>query len=174
MKLPNKLFRWDAFALFLVFIGMTLSSTAQEVNEEIEIASERLRLSYVDPLRCVELLKLYGVNVGSPSLAVDRTKLPVVVPMPETKFHETIPDHTKVFPKTETDPINEILLFYDEQKPEDTGRVRRIIREQIDLPARKIMIEAMVLEISSQALDELGVQWDFNPDKASNGNFINH
>ena len=23
------------------------------------------------------------------------------------------------------------------------------------------------------ALDELGVQWDFNPDKASNGNFIN-
>ena len=173
MKLPNKLFRCDAFALFLVFIGLTLSSTAQEVNEEIEIASERLRLSYVDPLRCVELLKLYGVNVGSPSLAVDRTKLPVVVPMPETKFHETIPDHTKVFPKTETDPINEILLFYDEQKPEDTGRVRRIIREQIDLPARKIMIEAMVLEISSQALDELGVQWDFNPDKASNGNLIN-
>ena len=122
MKLPNKLFRWDAFALFLLFIGVTHSSTAQEVSEEIEIASERLRLSYVDPLRCVELLKLYGVNVGSPSLAVDRTKLPVVVPMPETKFHETIPDHTKVFPKTETDPINEILLFYDEQKPERLGR----------------------------------------------------
>ena len=93
--------------------------------------------------------------------------------MPETKFHETIPDHTKVFPQTETDPINEILLFYDEQKPEETGRVRRIIREQIDLPARKIMIEAMVLEISSQALDELGVQWDFNSDKAHGGNFIN-
>ena len=52
------------FALFLVFIGLTLSSTAQEVNEEIEIASERLRLSYVDPLRCVELLKLYGVKCG--------------------------------------------------------------------------------------------------------------
>ena len=146
---------------------------SQESNQEIEIVSERIRLSYVDPLRCVELLKLYGVNVGNPSQAVDRTKLPIVVPMPETKFHETIPDHTKVFPKTETDPINEILLFFDEQKPEDTGRVRRIIREQIDLPARKIMIEAMVLEISSQALDELGVQWDFNPGQASNGNFIN-
>ena len=94
------------------------------------------------------------------SLEVDRSNLPVVVPMPETKFHETIPDHAKAFPKTETDPINEILLFYNEQKPEETGRVRRIIREQIDLPARKIMIEAMVLEISSQALDELECSGD--------------
>lgn len=145
----------------------------QDPEPEIEMVSERVRLSYVDPIRCVELLKLYGVSIGSPTQAVDRTKLPVVVPMPETKFHETIPDHTKAFPKTETDPINEILLFYDQQKPEATGRVRRIIREQIDLPARKIMIEAMVLEISSQALDELGVQWDFNHDKAKNGNFIN-
>ena len=58
-------------------------------------------------------------------------------------------------------------------KNQKIGRVRRIIREQIDLPARKIMIEAMVLEISSQALDELGVQWGFNSDKASGGNFVN-
>jgi len=154
-------------------LDLTIELEAQGKNEEIEIASERLRLSYVDPVRCIELLKLYGVSVGSPSQEVDRTKLPVVVPMPETKFHETIPDHAKAFPKTETDPINEILLFYNEQKPEETGRVRRIIREQIDLPARKIMIEAMVLEISSQALDELGVQWGFNSDKANGGNFVN-
>ena len=154
-------------------LDLTIELEAQGKNEEIEIASERLRLSYVDPVRCIELLKLYGVSVGSPSQEVDRTKLPVVVPMPETKFHETIPDHAKAFPKTETDPINEILLFYNEQKPEETGRVRRIIREQIDLPARKIMIEAMVLEISSQALDELGVQCGFNSDKANGGNFVN-
>ena len=154
-------------------LDLTIELEAQGKNEEIEIASERLRLSYVDPVRCIELLKLYGVSVGSPSQEVDRTKLPVVVPMPETKFHETIPDHAKAFPKTETDPINEILLFYNEQKPEETGRVRRIIREQIDLPARKIMIEAMVLEISSQALDELGVQWGFNSDKANGGNLVN-
>ena len=154
-------------------LDLTIELEAQGQNEEIDIASERLRLSYVDPVRCIELLKLYGVSVGSPSQEVDRTKLPVVVPMPETKFHETIPDHAKAFPKTETDPINEILLFYNEQKPEETGRVRRIIREQIDLPARKIMIEAMVLEISSQALDELGVQWGFNSDKANGGNLVN-
>ena len=173
--MKSKSFTVSYYLLFFSFVchGFSLGLLAEEEKNEIEIASERLRLSYVDPVRCIELLKLYGVNVGSPSKEVDRSKLPVVVPMPETKFHETIPDHTKAFPQTETDPINEILLFYNEQKPEETGRVRRIIREQIDLPARKIMIEAMVLEISSQALDELGVQWGFNSDRASSGNFVN-
>ena len=139
------------------------------------MVSERLRLSYVDQDRCIKLLKLYGVRVGTPDRAVDPKDLPVVVPTPVTAFHDVIPDHEKVFPQTETDPINELLLFYDPQKPESAGSIRRIIAEQIDLPARKIMIEAMVLEISSQALDQLGVEWDFNSGKdgVSSGNFIN-
>lgn len=172
MKPKYIVFQFIFFLMFQHHLCFFYALNAQENDERVEVASERIRLSYVDPLRCIDLLKLYGVNVGSPSQAVDQNKLPVVVPMPETKFHETVPDHTKVFPKTETDPINEILLFFDEQNPEATGRVRRIIREQIDLPARKIMIEAMVLEISSQALDELGVQWDLNPDRTGDGNFI--
>ena len=173
MKLKNFTVPFNLLVCFFICLDLTVGLEAQEGDDEIEVASERLRLSYVDPVRCIELLKLYGVSVGSLSQEVDRSNLPVVVPMPETKFHETIPDHAKAFPKTETDPINEILLFYNEQKPEETGRVRRIIREQIDLPARKIMIEAMVLEISSQALDELGVQWGFKSGKAREGNFLN-
>jgi general secretion pathway protein D len=173
MKLKNFTVPFNLLVCFFICLDLTVGLEAQEEDNEIEVASERLRLSYVDPVRCIELLKLYGVSVGSLSQEVDRSNLPVVVPMPETKFHETIPDHAKAFPKTETDPINEILLFYNEQKPEETGRVRRIIREQIDLPARKIMIEAMVLEISSQAIDELGVQWGFNSGKAREGNFLN-
>ena len=160
--------------LNIVFLLSITSLVADENTENMEIVSERIRLSYVDPARCIELLKLYGVEIGNSNQAVNKAKLPVVVSMPETKYHETIPDHTKVFPKTETDPINEILLFYDPEEPQKTGRVRRIIREQIDLPARKIMIEAMVLEISSQALDELGVQWDFNPGQSSEANFLSN
>ena len=139
------------------------------------MSSERIRLSYVDPARCTQLLQLYGVTIGKPTEAVDPKKLPVVVPLPTTKFHETIPDHEKVFPQTEVDPINELLLFYDPTMPEEAGKIRRIIKEQVDLPARKIMIEAMVLEISSNALDELGVQWDFNrgASSMSDANFVN-
>lgn len=162
-------------SLFLI-LGSTLIGQNSENTRgvEIELKSERIRLSYVDPLRCTQLLNFYGVNIGDPKKPIDSTQLPVVVAVPETAFHETIPDHEKVFPQTETDPINELLLFFDAAAPEKAGRVRRIIQEQIDLPARKIMIEAMVLEISSQALDQLGVEWDFNSggEGISDNNFI--
>ena len=73
----------DIISYLAYFYQLSLiSSLFGQEEGEIEIASERLRLSYVDPIRCVELLKLYGVNVGSPNQAVDRTKLPVVVIMP--------------------------------------------------------------------------------------------
>ena len=142
-------------------------------SRRAEAVSERIRLSYADPARCTQLLQLYGVTIGNPSAAIDPKKLPVSF-LPPTKFHETVPDHEKVFPQTEVDPINELLLFYDPTMPEKAGRIRRIIKEQVDLPARKIMIEAMVLEISS-ALDELGVQWDFNrgASSISDSNFVN-
>ncbi|MBT5717055.1 MAG: hypothetical protein HOI70_09090, partial [Opitutae bacterium] len=143
-------------------------------SSQVEMVSERIRLSYIDPVRCSQLLNFYGVSIGDPQKPIDHNQLPVVVVVPETTFHETIPDHEKIFPQTETDPINELLLFYDPTVPEKAGKVRRIIKEQIDLPARKIMIEAMVLEISSQALDQLGVEWDFNSGREgiSRGNFF--
>ena len=70
--------------------------------KEPDMASRRLRLSYVDPARCVEVLKLFGFEVGTTGVPIDRSKLPVVVLLPETKFHETIPSHDAVFPHTET------------------------------------------------------------------------
>ena len=168
-------------SIYLVLsVSCTLSVCAnitEGLNQhaDIKMNSDRIRLSYVEPGRCIQLLKLYGVRVASGVEPINRGELPVVVALPETKFHETIPDHEKVFPHTETDPINEILVFYDAENPSSVGRIREIIDEQIDLPARKIMIEAMVLEISSTALNELGVEWDFNSGREgiSENNFIN-
>ena len=145
---------------FSLFGQVDKSPQTNSVNGEPGMVSERIRLSYVDPVRCSQLLNFYGVNLGDPKKPIDKNNLPVVVTIPQTTFHETVPDHEKVFPQTETDPINELLLFYDPTQPEEAGKIRRIITEQIDLPARKIMIEAMVLEISSQELDQLGVQWN--------------
>lgn len=162
-------------SLFLILVSTLFGQNSENTRGvEIEMKSERIRLSYVDPSRCAQLLNFYGVTIGDPKKPIDPTQLPVVVAVPETAFHETIPDHEKVFPQTETDPINELLLFFDAAAPEKAGRVRRIIQEQIDLPARKIMIEAMVLEISSRALDQLGVEWDFNSggEGISDNNFI--
>mgnify|MGYP001166228092 CR=1 FL=1 len=166
------------YFVLLISYGSILShhSFSQEGSyPEVDMVSDRIRLSYVNPSRCIQLLKLYGVRVDTALGPIDRSKLPVVVALPETKFHETIPDHEKVFPQTETDPINELLLFYDSADPVSAGEIRKIVNQYIDLPARKIMIEAMVLEISSASLEELGVEWDFNSRKegVSGGNFVN-
>lgn len=163
---------------FFTVIALALSTCgtafAQKTADDdpIEMVSRRLRLSYVDPTRCTQLLKLYGITVGSVTAAVDPKKLPVVVALPETKFHETVPAPSGTFPRTETDPLNELMVFYDSSEPSQFGRIVRVVREQIDIPARKIMIEAMVLEISSQALKDLGVQWEINTDNVHGGNFI--
>ncbi len=162
------------FCIIISFLFVGSGVVAQGKSNIPQMASERIRLSYVDPVRCSQLLNFYGVSIGDPQKPIDVKKLPVVVALPTTNFHETIPDHAMVFPQTETDPINELMLFYDVAEPEKAGEVRRIITEQIDLPARKIMIEAMVLEISSQALDQLGVEWDFNSGREgiTESNFI--
>jgi general secretion pathway protein D len=165
-------------SVFFTVIALALSTCgtafAQKTADDdpIEMVSRRLRLSYVDPTRCTQLLKLYGITVGSVTAAVDPKKLPVVVALPETKFHETVPAPSGTFPRTETDPLNELMVFYDSSEPSQFGRIVRVVREQIDIPARKIMIEAMVLEISSQALKDLGVQWEINTDNVHGGNFI--
>ena len=158
--------------LAVLFSPGELWSQEEAVDEEAGMVSRRLRLSYVDPSRCIQLLKLYGFTVGAIDAPVDRSKLPVIVLLPETKFHTTIPDTPTAFPHTETDPINELLVFYDPTEPGQYGAVLDLVRRQIDLPSRQIMIEAMVLEISSTALRQLGVQWDLTNDLSS-GNFFN-
>ena len=45
------------------------SSSSASVNEQPGMVSERIRLSYVDPARCSQLLNFYGVNIGDPKKA---------------------------------------------------------------------------------------------------------
>jgi hypothetical protein len=78
---------------FSSFGQVDKSPSANSVNGEPEMVSERIRLSYVDPVRCSQLLNFYGVNLGDPKKPIDKNNLPVVVAIPQTTFHETVPDH---------------------------------------------------------------------------------
>ncbi|WPJ94885.1 ABC transporter transmembrane domain-containing protein [Coraliomargarita algicola] len=157
-----------ALSTWLLMLGLTLgallslpaslSAQAETVLEEIE--TQRMRLSYTDPKRCLDVLKIYGISTGITGDAIKKAQLPVVVAMPSTAQHNTIPNTDKSFPLTDADPLNELLIFYDRSKPSQLSRVVRMIREEIDVPARQIMIEAMVLEISETGLERLGVEWN--------------
>lgn len=61
---------------------------------------------------------------------------------------------------TSAAPIMELMVLYHPARPEQFSKVLDRIRRTIDLPARQIFIEAMVLEISEAGLEQLGVRWE--------------
>jgi general secretion pathway protein D len=54
---------------------------------------------------------------------------------------------------------SQLLVLYQPSKPEQLRRVLKLLEQAIDVPARQILVEGMVLEVSHDGLDQLGVQW---------------
>lgn len=63
--------------------------------------------------------------------------------------------------ETLSSPTSQLMVLYNPDRPEQLGLVRKAITESIDTPARQIVIEAMVLEVTSSGLKDLGVQWNY-------------
>jgi len=129
-----------------------------------EMVSRRIRLSYTAPDRCIQMLQLYGFEIGQAGKPVNEKNLPTVVLQSSTKEHEILPKIGTTFKPTDSDPIGDLLVFYDVDQPEQFSRVLNVVRRDIDIPSRQIMLEAMVMEISETSLDRLGVEWTLNTD----------
>lgn len=54
---------------------------------------------------------------------------------------------------------SQLLVLTHPDAPEQFAKVRRAIEDVIDKPARQVFVEGLVLEISQQGIEELGVQW---------------
>ncbi len=117
-----------------------------------------------------------GMQLIEPSKPADPKKLPIIMGLPSTAVTSLVggtkttagsfgitmtpsvatelPDHTH------TAPIMKLVVLYDPARPEQLGALKDRITTTIDLPARQILIEAMVLEISETGLKQLGVEWE--------------
>lgn len=148
--------------LLILLSAICLPSVQAEDNQLTmgKMGSKRIRLSHIDPNRCIQILQLYGVNIGKPGQPVQTEELPVIVPLPGTALHQTVGAPGANLPLTESDPLNELIVFYDQNKPEILSEIINTIEQIIDIPARQIIIEAMILEITEKSLNQLGVQWN--------------
>lgn len=126
----------------------------------VDLATERIKLSYCNPERCTAMLKMFEYTVVDPGGAIDRAKLPVVVPMAGSAQHMLVGGPDASFTPTESDPIWELLVFYDAARPEQLAELIDKVRNVIDVAARRLVIEGMVLEISQVGLERLGVEWE--------------
>jgi len=56
-------------------------------------------------------------------------------------------------------PEERLLLVYDQNDPEPLEKLINLLRSQIDLPAQQIVIEALVIEVNTNNLRDLGVDF---------------
>jgi len=152
----------DLIALVVGLVEQAKKTRAEDLAamKAHELATKKIHLSYVETSRCLQVLKSFGITVIAANAAVDTKNLPVVMGMPDTGAHGLI--NPGGMPLTGTDAINHILVFYNPAQPEQFANVLDKVRNIIDLPARQIIIEAMVLEISEVGLERLGVEWELS------------
>lgn len=74
---------------------------------------------------------------------------------------EGLPDLGGIFlhRTTAAEPQNRLLIGYDPYDLESLERVVNLLRDIIDVPARQIAMEALVIEIQGDVTKDLGVSW---------------
>ncbi len=61
--------------------------------------------------------------------------------------------------KPHTGETDNMLVFYLDEKEEDVLRLRELVSTQLDVRATQIYVEGLVLEVSEDGLDELGMEY---------------
>ncbi|MBL4590694.1 MAG: type II secretion system protein GspD [Phycisphaerales bacterium] len=148
-----------------------------------DVAREIIQLSYTDTASALNTLKGLGINTvptieGLPA-TMNFDQLPMVTKMPAPSDEQMglVGDQETArgaFGQTSTPakaaalnaevnaaPSSQLMVIYHPAHPEQFSTVRTILDEYIDRPARLVFIEGLVLEISEDGLEELGVEWSF-------------
>jgi len=68
---------------------------------------------------------------------------------------------------TTGEALQRLLVVHDPKRPADLAKLRRLLREQIDVPSRQVVLEALVIEIDSDRMRDLGVSFDWRNGKSS-------
>ncbi|MHC4996894.1 MAG: hypothetical protein ACYTGQ_17795, partial [Planctomycetota bacterium] len=116
-------------------------------------------------------------TIISPDKPIDLNKLPIIVSLPNTNSTKLVSSsgpakgafgETSTIPSTAADfnlptssaPLMQLMVLYHPAHPEQLSQVMDRIENFIDLPARQILMEAMILEITENGLQELGLEWE--------------
>lgn len=117
-------------------------------NLPTNINFDRLPLVVRLPATEARNMGLVGAIDGQSAAARDQLGL-TIIPQAAAQLNETV-----------TGGASQLLVMFHPAYPEQFQKLRRVISETIDRPARQVFVEGLVLEISSEALRELGVKWE--------------
>ncbi len=124
-----------------------------------ELSHEAYQLSHIDVPSCVKMLGQLGFNTGVPKGKVNLNQLPTVFPLDQA-VAKTVVGQKTLAEDTLSAPENRLLVVYHTSQSEEVARLKETIEETIDIPARQVLIEGMVVELVEQNFEELGVEWE--------------
>ncbi len=126
-------------------------------------------------------------KIFSPNFDKDRMRLPVIIkmiPASKTSLQEStvepptytyrgsdlLPDLGGIFlhRTTAAEPQNRLMIAYDADDPASLERVVNLLRDKVDVAARQLTLEALVIEINSDSTRDLGVSWDLSGNHGDN------
>ena len=67
---------------------------------------------------------------------------------------------TYLHEQTSGAPEQRLFIVYDKNLPGSLNSLLELLRNEIDIPAKQVVIEALVVEVDSEELNELGVKYD--------------
>lgn len=157
----------------------------QQMRTELtnaDLERQVLRLSYTNTGNAVNALKGMGVNtlpnIESIPPKIEFAQLPLVAPMPAPaegsmaligskdiargQFGVSVATNADPLPAdVNVAPSSELMVLYHPAHPEQLSMVQALLQDFVDKPARMVFVEGMVLEISEEGLDKLGIEWEF-------------
>ena len=148
-----------------------------------DLARQIVKLSYVNTDAAIKSLKGLGINtVGSVDglpATINYDQLPMVTVMPAPGGNDmglvgdagtasgafgqssTPTTAAKLPPDVLMGPTSELMVVYHPAHPEQFSVVSNLLDQFIDRPAQQVFVEGLVLEISEEGLDELGIEWSY-------------
>ncbi len=130
-------------------------------------------------------------KIFSPNYDKEKVRLPVIIkmiPASKTSLQEStaepatygfrgselLPDLGGIFlhRTTAAEPQNRLMIAYDSDDPASLERVVNLLRDKVDVAARQLTLEALVIEINSDLTRDLGISWETSGSQ-TNGDYTN-
>jgi type IV pilus assembly protein PilQ len=148
---------------------LAAEAAAAEAIARGPLKEETIRLAYADPEELATTLQ--GI-LGIPAGGAPASTAPAIAPIPAPPFSNVFgpgaapPPSLPVLPAADVlakgitirahKPTNSIFIRH---YANDLERIKKLIRENLDIPLPQVKIEARLNEINRTDLFEIGVQW---------------
>jgi len=134
-----------------------------EVRYDIrQLQRDMYQLSHMEAKRCLEVLKSLGYTTGPPQGPLPLSLLPAIFALPDTEADSVVATTDKLNPSTDASPQQRLMILYHESQAADVAALRKLLADQIDVPCREVLIEALFIELSQSAARELGFNYDIS------------